>query len=152
MNYIIAIFIGFTIVTSMVQNARLANEISNIQTTVLNFITGLMGISIMFLMSATNLTIYALANKVPFFGYIGGALAVIVVFTSTIIIRKVSIIAASMLMYTGQMLAGFAIDYYRGILFSPYKLIGCVLIISGIYFNAYIDSKNAKNSIGDLVT
>ena len=146
MNYIIAIFIGFTIVTSMVQNARLANDISNVQTTVLNFMTGLMGISLMFILTGTSITIYALANKVPLFGYLGGTLGVIVVFTSTIIIRKVSIIAASMLMYTGQMLTGFVIDYYRGILFSPYKLLGCALIISGIYFNAYVDSQSLNKS------
>lgn len=144
MNYIIAIFIGFTIVTSMVQNARLAKDISNVQTTLLNFITGLTGISLMFILTGTSLTVYALANEVPLFGYLGGALGVIVVFTSTIIIRKVSIIAASMLMYTGQMLAGFVIDYYRGILLSPYKVLGCALIISGIYFNAYVDSKTLK--------
>ena len=144
MTYIIATFIGFTIVTSMVQNARLAKDITNTQTTVLNFITGLGGISIVFLISGAGLTSFALINDVPLFGYIGGILGVIVVFTSTVIIRKVSIIASSMLMYTGQMLAGFVIDYFRGIELSPIKLIGCALIIAGIYFNAYIDSTKSK--------
>lgn len=144
MNYLIAFFIGFTIVVSMVQNARLAKDISNAQTTLLNFITGLSGITIIFLFSGIGFTYITFIGKMPLLAYIGGFLGVVVVFTATVIIRNVSIIAASMLMYTGQMLAGFFIDYYRDVHLSPIKLLGCGLIISGIYFNAYIDSKQAK--------
>lgn len=150
MSYIIAVLIGFTIVTSMVQNARLAKDISNAQTTILNFITGLIGISLLFIISGTGLAYFALVHQVPLLGFIGGALAVVVVFTSTVIIRKVSIIASSMLMYTGQMLAGFLIDYYRGIVLSPYKLLGCGLIIAGIYFNAYVDSRSTQLVVDKL--
>lgn len=143
MVYIIATFIGFTIVTSMVQNARLAKDVTNSQTTVLNFITGLGGISTVFLITGARVSSFAFIDDVPLLGYIGGMLGVIVVFASTVIIRKVSIIAASMLMYTGQMVAGFVIDYYREIDLSPIKIIGCTLIIAGIYFNGYIDNKEA---------
>ena len=146
MTYIVATLIGFTIVISMVQNARLATEITNTQTTLMNFITGLFGISLMFLLSGAGLAAFAGFTTMPPLAYIGGILGVAVVFVSTVIIRKVSIIAASMLMYTGQMLAGILIDAYRGIDLSPIKIIGCGLIIAGIYFNAYIDSKASSEA------
>ena len=144
MVYIIATFIGFTIVVSMVQNARLSKDISNGQTTVLNFMTGLVGIAILFILGGTGLAVFSDMGQVPVLGYIGGILGVIVVFTATVVIRKVSVIASSMLMYTGQMMAGILIDYFRGIEFSPYRLLGCALIVAGIYFNAYIDSRPEK--------
>lgn len=146
MTYMIAALIGFTIVLSMVQNARLAKDITNTQTTLLNFITGLTGIMVIFLITGQGLSAFADLTTMPPLAYFGGILGVVVVFTSTIIVRKVSIIAASMLMYTGQMIAGFFIDYGRGIELSPLKIIGCVCIIAGIYFNSYIDSKSPSKN------
>lgn len=143
MYYLIAIMVGFTIVVSMVQNARLAQDITNIQTTLMNFITGFIGITLIFLVAGTKWSVFSSAAHVPLFGFVGGVMGVTVVFLSTVVVRKISIIAASMLMYTGQMLAGFLIDWFRGIELTPLKIIGCGLIIAGIYYNAYID--NRKN-------
>lgn len=145
MTYIVATLIGFTIVISMVQNARLAKEISNHQTTLMNFMTGLLSIGIIFLVTGKGTAAFTGFTSLPPLAYIGGSIGVGVVFISTVIIRKVSIIAASMLMYTGQMLAGIVIDYYRGIELSPLKVMGCFLIIAGIYFNAYLDSKASSD-------
>ncbi len=144
MNYFIATSIGFSIVISMVQNARLSQSISNAQTTVLNFMTGLFGILVIFVIGGFGFDAFTHFYSVPLFAYIGGILGVVVVFIATVVIRKVSIIGASMLMYTGQMLAGIVIDYFRDIYISPIKILGCILIIVGIYINAYIDYKAAK--------
>ena len=141
MAYIVATLIGFTIVISMVQNARLTKDISNNQTTLMNFMTGLTSITVIFLLSGAGMGAFKGFTTLPPLAYIGGIIGVAVVFISTVVIQKVSIIAASMLMYTGQMLAGIIIDYYRGIELSPLKFIGCGLIIAGIYFNAYVASK-----------
>lgn len=146
MDYILATIMGMTIVISMVQNARLAKDISREQTTVMNFATGLIGITLMlFTIGGGQLTIGAW-QSVPFFGWVGGAIGVAVVFLSTIVMKQLSVIAGSMLMYTGQMLASFIIDYARGVQLSPFKIIGIALIISGIYLNAWIDGRGAKAS------
>lgn len=147
MYYSIATIMGMTIVVSMVQNARLAQDITNEQTTVLNFITGLIGISLLFLLSGSTLSSFAAWQSLPLFGWVGGIIGVAVVFLSTVVMRKVSVIAGSMLMYTGQMLASFAIDYARGIELSPLKLIGCGLIIGGIYFNAWADARKVRSVV-----
>lgn len=146
MDYILATIMGMTIVISMVQNARLAKDISREQTTVMNFATGLIGISFMlFTIGGGHLTIGAW-QSVPLFGWVGGAIGVAVVFLSTIIMKQLSVIAGSMLMYTGQMLASFIIDYARGVQLSPFKIIGIALVISGIYLNAWVDGRGAKAS------
>ena len=145
MYYIVALMVGFAIVISMVQNARLSKDIPNTQTTVINFITGLLATGLVFILGGNALATYGQMAEVPFFGFIGGTLGVAVVFLSTVILRKVSIIAASMLMYTGQMLTGFLIDWLRGTDLTPMKILGCLLVIAGIYFNGYVDSKKNKH-------
>lgn len=145
MYYIVAIMVGFTIVLSMVQNARLAKDITNTQTTLMNFITGLTGITLIFLVTGTGWAAFDAIGNVPLIGYIGSVMGVMVVFVSTVVVRKVSVIAASMLMYTGQMLAGILIDWFRGTELTPLKLVGCALVMAGIYFNAYVDSRESKD-------
>lgn len=147
MLYIIAMFMGFTIIISMVQNARLAQDVDVKQGTLLNFVTGLAGILIYFIITGNTIDIYAALGNVPLLGYIGGFLGVVVVAVGTIVMRKVSVIASAMLMYTGQLLMGIIIDYSRGIELSPGKIIGCVLIVAGVYFNNYVDALPEK-SIG----
>lgn len=144
MSYILAIAIGFTIIVSMVQNARLEHEINIHQVTLLNFMTGITGASLYFVFSGESLSQLTNLATMPFLGYIGGAIGVIVVTLSTIVIKKVSIIASAMLMYTGQLLMGLIIDYGRGTELSIGKIIGCILIVAGVYFNSYVDSKKTS--------
>lgn len=146
MAYILAILVGFTIILSMVQNARLEQSINIKQVTLLNFITGLIGTGFVFFFAKESLSIYQSLGDIPLFGYIGGLLGVFVVTLITLVMRKISVISATMLMYTGQLLTGIIIDYFRGTELSTGKIIGCGLIIAGVYFNSYIDNKVALSS------
>lgn len=146
MNYIVAIAVGFTIIVSMVQNSRLSQDIDLKQVTLLNFITGFIGALLYFLLTKQSFAGFSGIKTMPYLGYMGGAIGVIVVTLSTIAMKKVSVIAAAMLMYTGQLLMGILIDYGRGTQLSLGKVIGCALIIAGVYFNSYIDNKNLKVS------
>ena len=150
MSYILAILVGFAIIISMVQNARLVQHVNIKQVTLLNFMTGVAGASIIFFFTRESLSIYQTMGNVPLFGYVGGLLGVIAVTIGTLVMRKVSVIAAAMLMYTGQLLTGVIIDYFRGTELSTGKIIGCGLIIAGVYFNSYIDSRAALPSVESL--
>ena len=55
MYYIVALMVGFAIVISMVQNARLSKDIPNTQTTVINFITGLLATGLVFILGGNAL-------------------------------------------------------------------------------------------------
>lgn len=148
MIYLIALFVGFTTVFSMVQNTKLSTYTSLLQTTLMNFLTGLTGSLILFGLTGTSLTTFSGLKDMPLFGYVGGLFGVCIVFLATFVMNKISVIAASMLMYTGQMIAGFMIDYARQVTYSPLKIGGVVLIILGVYINAYFDKKShvAKSS------
>ena len=144
MFYFIAFITGISTVISMVQNSRLSQFTSLAQTTLLNFMTGLTGMIILFLIGGHSIASFSGLSDMHFFGYLGGLMGVSVVLLSSFVMQKISVIAASMLMYTGQMIAGFIIDYFRDVAMSPIKIIGCVLIILGVYIHSYIESRHEK--------
>ena len=144
MFYFVAFITGISTVISMVQNSRLSQFTSLPQTTLLNFMTGLTGMIILFLIGGHSIASFSGLSDMHFFGYLGGLMGVSVVLLSSFVMQKISVIAASMLMYTGQMIAGFIIDYFRDVAMSPTKIIGCVLIILGVYIHSYIESRQAK--------
>ncbi len=143
MIYLLVIITGFIIIFGMVQNAGLSTKIGLKQTTLLNFFTGLCTALIFFLALSSWSQFSELKNMNPI-GYLGGIFAVGVVILSSFSLSKISVIIGSMLIYTGQMIASFVIDYYMGVSFSPMKLLGLACIIIGIYINNYIDYKNKE--------
>ncbi|MEN8907636.1 MAG: DMT family transporter [Clostridiales bacterium] len=148
MNYIFAMLVGVTIIISMVQNGRLSNYIEIKQVTFLNFMTGLFGITLVFILTKESISIFGNFREVPFLGYTGGIIGVCIVSGATIVVRKLSTIAATMLMYSGQLLMGFVIDSILGIEISIGKILGCIMIIIGVYFNSYIENKNIETDLG----
>lgn len=146
MEYFAAIMIGLTIVVSMTQNSRLEKDIDIKQVTLLNFITGSIGTLILFIIGGHELKDFIPLTTMPWYGYIGGVLGVVSVTLCTITMKHLSVITASMLMYTGQMFIGIVIDVLRGIDFSIGRIIGCVLIVLGVYFNSYMDTIGEKEN------
>ncbi len=149
MIYLMTIFIGFTTILSMAQNSSLSQKIGLANTSVLNYATALI----------TSLVIFVFFGKISdftglsgmhYFAYFGGLLGLIVVIVSSYALSHISVIVGSMLMYTGQMLASFAIDYFLGIKISPIKILGIVLVVTGIYVNNYIDYKYRDKSVGEV--
>ncbi len=145
MIYVFPLTAGFTITLSIIQNGRLSSKIGLKNTTLLNFITGLFGSLLLFVFSNEALSIYGNYRDVPLLGYIGGILGVTVVMLSSYVINKISVIAATMLIYIGQLSMGFLIDYLRGVSLPPLKLLGFAFIIVGIYVINKIDIKTASS-------
>lgn len=152
MYIFVAIIIGVSIVVAMVQNGALTEKIGYKNTTLVNFITGIMGTLTIFIMTRQSLTSFLdLANMKPL-GYIGGIMGVIVVLLSNIVIRKIPVIESAMLAYVGQLACGLLIDVLLGTSLSNGKIIGCVLILTGVMFNTYADKKSgfATNSLNEF--
>jgi len=146
MTYIFPLMVGCSIVLAMVQNGRLANRIGLKNCTLINFLTGLTGASILFIVTRESLIAFSSFDHMPLLGFLGGLFGILVVIFSTIVVDKIPIISSTMLMYTGQLIMGILIDYYRGTPLSMGKIIGCSLIVIGVYFNSYIDKKYALAS------
>lgn len=147
MVYLIAFITGITIVIAMVQNANLATYVGVKQSTLMNYITGLITVTLIFVITKESLGFISELPNTHLLGYFGGLLGIIVVATSTIILKKVSVIAATMLMYAGQLMMGLLIDATRGTDLSLGKIIGCFLIIAGVYFNSLVDQRMSTKTI-----
>ncbi|VDN47510.1 conserved membrane protein of unknown function [Petrocella atlantisensis] len=144
MIFFVALLTGVSIVIAMVQNAKLADYIGIKQCTVMNYVTGLTTVTFIFIILGASLGFISKLSSTHALAYFGGLMGIIVVTTSTVIIRKLSIIAATMLMYAGQLMMGIFIDYLRDIDLSLGKIFGCILIIAGVYFNTLVDQRLAK--------
>ncbi len=145
MIYLMGILIGFTTILSMAQNSSLSKKIGLANTSTLNYATALFTSLVIFAFFG-NISDFAGLRGMNLFAYFGGFLGLIVVVVSSYALSHISIIVGSMLMYTGQMLASFAIDYFLGVKISPLKILGIFLVVTGIYVNNYIDYKYLKKN------
>ncbi len=143
--YILAILAGFTTIFAMTQNSSLSTKIGLVNMSFLNYITGISTAFIFFLIFANFSDFKGLKGLSPL-AYTGGLLGLTVVFISSYVFRHLSVIIASMLLFTGQMVASFIIDYIQGTSLSPLKIAGVILIMLGIYVNNYIDYRTLNKS------
>ncbi len=144
MYILTAIVVGISIVLAMVQNGALTEKIGYKNTTLMNFITGFLTSSFIFLFTGWHFKSFIDLKSMSPLGYMGGLLGVMVVLLSNIVIHKIPVIESAMLAYVGQLACGLVIDAFMGINFSPGKIIGCVLILLGVLFNAYVDRSDDK--------
>jgi len=147
MFYLSPLIAGFTIVLSLVQNGRLSQTIGSKNTTLINFITGFLGTLIIFTITRESFSSYSTFHAMPLFAYVGGAIGVICVFIGSYVVNKISVIASTMLAYSGQLLIGIIIDAFIGTSLSPVKIIGCLLIVAGVYVNGFFDRQALDKAI-----
>lgn len=136
----LAIIGGFLTILNMVINAGLAKRIGVFPGTFINYMVGLTIILILVLIIGPSLDTTSFSN-IPFYAFLGGALGVMVVASSNIIIPKIPAIYTVLLNFIGQIFAGIIIDYIRFGSISKGKIIGGILIVLGILYNTSIDKK-----------
>jgi len=139
MIYIFPLIVGCSIVLAMVQNGRLADHIGLKNCTLINFLTGITGAAILFIVTKESLISIHDFRDMPLLGFFGGIFGLFAVALSTIVVNKIPVMTSTMLIYTGQLTMGILIDYNRGTPLSIGKIAGCILIVIGVYFNSYID-------------
>ncbi|MFD3158048.1 DMT family transporter [Haloimpatiens sp. FM7330] len=149
MIYIVLAFItGSMVILSMIINSHLAQKIGVFQGTFVNYVVGLMFtiVVLLFKNSFTNIS-FDKFGQVPFWAYLGGAVGVSIVVISNIVIPKIPAIYSTLLIFIGQLFTGIVIDYFTSDLVSKGKVIGGLLIVSGLMYNLNIDRKKLiKNS------
>lgn len=145
MIYFFPFVVGCSIVLAMVQNGRLAEHVGVKNCSLINFITGVSGAVLLFVLTKESFA-FGQLNNMPLLGYLGGLFGLVIVTLSTIVVTKIPTITSTMLMYTGQLAMGIFIDFVRGTPLSTGKIAGCILIVIGVYFNNYIDSKQATQA------
>lgn len=141
MIYIILSFLaGVMVILSMITNSQLSKRIGVFQGAFVNYGVGLFFALIVFLITRGyhTMTVYKFSG-VPIWAYFGGALGVIVVSISNVIIPKIPTIYSTLLIFMGQLLLGILLDFYKDGEISKGKIIGGILILVGMLYNFNID-------------
>ena len=130
---LLAILAGVSIVISRIFNSRIAEEIGTLQGTYINYLTGLVTAFIFFIISKEYMNIEMINYlNIPIYSYLGGAIGILVVLLSNYTTPKVSSFSLSLLVFIGQLSIGIFIDYYSYSTVSIGKIIGGLLILSGL--------------------
>lgn len=143
---IISLLAGGCTIISMTLNSQLAQRVGLLQSSLINFIAGLIPTVLFLIFTRSNL-ISAFSNLRVNRMWIclGGAIGILVVITSNIVIPKIPVIYSTLLIFIGQLFIGTIIDYFMGMPISKEKLIGGVLILVGLFYNFRVDEKHNKN-------
>lgn len=74
------------------------------------------------------------AFKAPWHAYLGGSLGVLFVAGSSWLILRIGAVRTTLLLISGQMLSGVALDVLQSVPGSPWaRLLGVVLILAGMF-------------------
>lgn len=138
----ISIVAGVSIVIARIINCNLAKKIGNFQGTFLNYVFGLLFSFIFLLFSSENANIFSIKFiTVPLWAYLGGLAGVVVIVMSTYITPKISSFYLTLLIFIGQLFIGIIIDYFALNQLSIGKVIGGVLVLTGLTYNLLLDKK-----------
>lgn len=140
--YILAIIGGVLTTLSMVINSSLGKRIGVLQSTLINYIVGLLCSMVVLLILGSNVELSMVEFKnIPIFVFCGGIIGVIIVYTSNIIIPKIPVVYSMLLLFIGQIVAGIIIDFLINKKIEINKILGAMVVTIGILYNSKVDNK-----------
>jgi transporter family-2 protein len=135
------IFSGVTIVLARMCNARLAQSSGAAFSSLMNYVTGLLGSLIAFwVMGAAAKAAFPVAGT-SITIYMGGALGLVSIFILNNIPHRMPATQMTLLIFVGQLFSGLLLDYFATHKFSLGTLVGGMLVLSGLAVNIYGDRK-----------
>lgn len=144
MNYILAFLAGVFVILSLIINSELGKFVGIKESAFINYFVGFICILSFFIL--TNREFNLLQVNTPTVAYFGGAIGVLVVIITNIIIPKISAVYTTILLFAGQIFGGIIIDFLINNIFSIGKIIGSIIIFIGVFLNIYFDNKKLKQS------
>jgi len=141
LNIILAFIAGVLVILSMIINSRLALKIGVFHGVQRNYLVGLFAsiVVLSILRVPLSESINTIFTVNPLFLLGGGFLGVLVVAGVNTIIPRIPVVYTTLLLFGGQAVAGILIDYFIDSVFSIRKLIGVIIILSGLFLNMLID-------------
>lgn len=136
MYIILAILSGVTIVVSRMTNAKLGRELSVYQSTFFNYVIGLAGSVILLVIIGGKFSFAPSVQGIRFYlMFLGGVIGVVTISISNIITPKISAFSLTIIIFVSQLFSGILIDYFLYGEFSAGKLIGGLLVFTGLIIN-----------------
>ena len=137
---LLSILSGVIIVVSRILNTKFSHEIGLIESSYFNYLTGAATSIILFLFVGEQFTLNSFKH-VPFYGYLGGILGVIIVILNSVVSPKLSAFYVTLLIFIGQLFTGIAIDWLISGILPLSKIIGGIIVVIGLSYNLFIDAK-----------
>lgn len=150
---ILSFIAGVSIVVARIINANLGDKIGVLSSTFFNYVTGLFFSFIILLFTKEMSLIPSLSlSTVPFIGYLGGVLGVLVVSLSSYVAPRISAFYMTLFCFIGQLFIGIIIDYINFGTLSFGKILGGILVLAGLVFNLNLDktSSNEETSLEEI--
>ncbi|MBE6022173.1 MAG: DMT family transporter [Cellulosilyticum sp.] len=142
MYILLAILAGVSIVLSRIVNYVLADKIGLFQGTFFNYLLGFLGSFVLLLISGDTIQLFSLSSyQGTWWAYTGGLVGVGVIALSSHLSSKISAFYLTLLLFVGQLFGGMVLDYIVSGDFSLQKIIGGLLVVVGLSYNLWIDSK-----------
>lgn len=137
---ILAILGGVLTTLSMITNSALGKRIGEMQSTLVNYVVGLLCSLVVLVIMGNKMSVsLEELSTMPFYIFLGGAIGVLIVFSSNKIIPKIPVVYSMLLMFIGQIVCGAFLDYFLLGELSFKKVIGALVITLGILYNTMID-------------
>ncbi|MDO5520075.1 MAG: DMT family transporter [bacterium] len=141
---ILSILSGVTCVLSRVINFALSEKTGSYQSTFFNFLTGLLGSIVLFIVSNETFHFFDVsAYSGSWWIYTGGLVGVVGVTLQIVLSGKISSFYLTLFLFVGQLFAGMIIDYIVVHSISIYQLVGGTLVLIGLSYNLWIDKREA---------
>ncbi|MCE5188853.1 MAG: DMT family transporter [Eubacteriales bacterium] len=136
---------GVLLVVSRSQNARLADETSVYVSTFFNYVSGL-------LTAILVLLLFGLGDPVPagfilapnWWTYLGGAIGVITVWLSNVVVVRIPQLYVTLLMFVGQVFTGVLLDAWMDGVFSVENIAGGLLVALGLTLNLLLERRASR--------
>ncbi|MBP3888309.1 MAG: DMT family transporter [Cellulosilyticum sp.] len=142
MAILLAMLAGVSIVLSRIVNFVLSEKIGLFQSTFFNYLTGFLGSLVLVVISGETFALFAPASyQGSWWAYIGGAVGVGVITLSSYLSSKISAFYLTLLLFVGQLFGGMVLDYFVSGDFSIQKVIGGILVVAGLGYNLWVDTK-----------
>lgn len=145
MYVMLAILAGVSIVVSRVINYVLAQKIGLFQGTFFNYLLGFLGSFILLLVSGDMMNLFSLSSyQGTWWAYLGGLIGIGTISLSSFLSSKISAFYLTLLLFVGQLFSGMLLDYLVNGDFSLQKVVGGLLVLVGLSYNLWVDSRSKK--------
>ncbi|MDD3570140.1 MAG: DMT family transporter [Lachnospiraceae bacterium] len=141
--YLLSLLSGLAVTLQVGINGQLQSEVgSPILSSLISFLVGLIGLCVVFCFTLVNGT-YTLSNlsaikDIRWWLFTGGLLGAFYIFTTIIAPPKIGFANMFSLAICGQIILAVLFDHFGLLgnkihLISPYRIIGIILLVSGVY-------------------
>lgn len=144
MYIFLAFLIGFAVVFSTVLNGKLAERIGVINGASVNYLIGTGTSFLLSIWMIARMPSLEIVKTVPAYYYAGGFIGVGVIFLLNQVVPKIPSVYFVVLPLAGQLLSSALIDFFYLRILSTGKVIGGILVLTGLLINTYFDYKHGE--------